>query len=383
LPLSVEKARLVNESAADSSLFPERFVPEEMHGLIEAEHMARYRWAAACAPGRRVLDAGCGVGYGSLLLHEARAESVIGVDIAPDAIEAANKRAGHVARFLVGDMVALPFEDASFDLVVCFEAIEHVRDQHGALDEMRRVLGPNGVLIMSSPNRDVYQAGNPHHTHEYMPDELYASLATRFANVELARQHAWLASLVCSDEMLREANPDSLLRVELHKIAGVVPGLETFTLGIAGDGELPELGAVAMITNLDELEAWRQRARSAEEHLERLRGERVDADATYESIKAAYESVREDYSNAVGALERGEQARERQQRHLQRVNALLAERNAALRLASEEQAQLRARASELDAELGAHRGSLAEVHQSLSWRITAPLRLLGHVRRRS
>ena len=70
----------------------ERFDPDLMGGsLLEAEHLARYRWAGALVEGKRVLDAGCGTGYGSELLASQGAAEVVGVDVDADAIEAASR----------------------------------------------------------------------------------------------------------------------------------------------------------------------------------------------------------------------------------------------------------------------------------------------------
>jgi 2-polyprenyl-3-methyl-5-hydroxy-6-metoxy-1,4-benzoquinol methylase len=108
---------------------PERFVPETMRGeLIDAEHRGRYWWVGALVKGRRVLDAGCGTGYGSTILAESGAEDVIGIDIAEDAVEAARGRQSRCVHFEVADLRALPFEDASFDAIVSFEVIEHLTE---------------------------------------------------------------------------------------------------------------------------------------------------------------------------------------------------------------------------------------------------------------
>src|SRR5438105_14359411 len=123
--------------------FPERFVPDRMRGrIVEAEHLCRYVWAAPAARGRRVLDAGCGMGYGSRMLAEAGAASVLGIDIAEEVIAAIRPGAPAGVGFEVGDLARLPIPDASFDLVVCFEAIEHVRDPEPVLDGLCRVLAP-------------------------------------------------------------------------------------------------------------------------------------------------------------------------------------------------------------------------------------------------
>ena len=378
-------------------LFPERFVPGEMHGLIEAEHLARYQWASTCVAGCRVLDAGCGVGYGSLLLRAAGAAHVTGVDIAREAVEAARERAVGDVDFVCGDISALPLEDASCDVAVCFETIEHVQDQARALDELRRVLTPAGLLIISSPNRGVYQEGNPHHTREYTPDELLAALGERFANVRLDRQQAWLASMICDDEALRGADPGRALDVDLRKIAGVDPGQETFTLALASADELPAPRMMAIVTDVEELADWQERARSAEEHL--LRSEQAAREASdsyasaqqayesaqqaYEPAQQAYESAQQSYENALAALETVQRENERNERELNRASTLLAERNAALRLAAEELTAVRVQTAELESRLAASSASMAILTSSRSWRLTAPLRALGRVGRRS
>src|SRR5204862_756713 len=122
---------------------PERYDPELRQGsIIAAEHRVRYRWAATAAEGKAVLDAGCGAGYGSAILADAGARSVTGLDIDPGAVAGAASSYGKVGaiEFVRGDVRELPFEDRSFDLIVCFETIEHVEDPDTALDELRRVL---------------------------------------------------------------------------------------------------------------------------------------------------------------------------------------------------------------------------------------------------
>ena len=126
---------------------PERFVPDQMgEGLVAAEHFSRYWWATQFAAGHRVLDAGCGVGYGSNMLAAAGASEVMAVDIAESVIETASSAARSGVTFHVGDVAALDLAADSFDLVVCFEVIEHVQDVDEVLDELTRVLAPDGLL---------------------------------------------------------------------------------------------------------------------------------------------------------------------------------------------------------------------------------------------
>src|SRR3954452_4650516 len=109
----------LSPSAARSTLTGERFVPDAQRGeLNEAEHLGRYLWAAqAVAPGILALDAGCGVGYGTAILARAGA-SAVGLDVDVDAVNEATEGFGDVAGFVVGDLLTIPYQADSFDLIV-------------------------------------------------------------------------------------------------------------------------------------------------------------------------------------------------------------------------------------------------------------------------
>src|SRR5688572_7250055 len=135
----------------------ERFVPG-VPGEIVYEHVHRYAFARRLATGRRVLDAACGEGYGSALLAQV-AVDVIGVDV--DGATIAHARSTYPARnltFTEASVTSIPVASGSIDLVVSFETIEHLKasDQPLMLAEFARVLAPEGVLLVSSPNRPEY-----------------------------------------------------------------------------------------------------------------------------------------------------------------------------------------------------------------------------------
>ena len=177
----------------------ERFLPE-VRGAIFYEHWHRYAAVAPLVGGKRVLDAACGEGYGSALLA-GRAAQVTGVDLSPAAVDHATQRyARGNLRFVAGSVTALPLPDASVDVVVSFETIEHLEPQAAMLAEFRRVLAADGVLVISSPNRPVYnEAGgeaNHYHVRELDRDELGALLAPGFP------QQAWHAQRVVAQSAL-------------------------------------------------------------------------------------------------------------------------------------------------------------------------------------
>ncbi len=114
------KLESIQQSAAS-----ERFDPDSPSvGLMDAERLARYWWASQAVGGKEVLDAGCGVGEGARILADAGAKHVTGVTFSQDAQSAALRGAGDVAEFVTGKLEALPIAPASFDIAVCFEAID-------------------------------------------------------------------------------------------------------------------------------------------------------------------------------------------------------------------------------------------------------------------
>src|SRR5437870_4121478 len=124
--------------------YPERIVPGDTSPGILALHLKRYEFASLWTDEVEVLDAGCGVGFGSAFLARS-ARRVVGVDRSEEAI--AHARANYAAanvEFVQADLLDLPLPDASFDLVCAFETIEHVDDLAAFLQTVVRVLRPGG-----------------------------------------------------------------------------------------------------------------------------------------------------------------------------------------------------------------------------------------------
>ena len=168
----------------------ERCVPWTPEVWVAYEHYHRYLWAAALTGGRRVLDLASGEGFGAAILAET-AESVTGVDIDPTTVEHArlNYEAPNL-RFEVGSALDLSeFGDGAFDAVVAFEMIEHLRDHERLLAEIDRVVDPEGIVIISTPDRRVYSDAkdepNPFHERELSEPEFRETLASRFEHVAL------------------------------------------------------------------------------------------------------------------------------------------------------------------------------------------------------
>jgi 2-polyprenyl-3-methyl-5-hydroxy-6-metoxy-1,4-benzoquinol methylase len=153
------------------------------HGLLR-EHIARYRFAAERARGH-VLDAGCGSGYGSLLLAASdQVAEVLGVDRSASAIEHARRyyRASRV-RFEKIDLLAGALSSRGpFDTIVCLEVLEHLPEPERLLGALDGRLRPGGRLLLSTPlgkGRGV-PSGQPDHYFQLRRDELERMLSVRF-----------------------------------------------------------------------------------------------------------------------------------------------------------------------------------------------------------
>lgn len=164
------------------------------------EHLHRYCMANEWASGRTVLDIACGEGYGSDLLAR-NAHEVTGVDISGATIEAAKvKYKRNNLRFIQGRADQIPCEDAYFDVVVSFETIEH-HDRHDEMmSEIKRVLKPDGVLIISSPDKRYYSDkpgyNNPFHVKELYQDQFEALIKRYFGYSHFFKQKHITGSII-------------------------------------------------------------------------------------------------------------------------------------------------------------------------------------------
>lgn len=171
----------VPDDVTSLPLTGERTVP----GIAEENywfrrHEAAYEWLLPIVAGLRVLEVGCGEGYGTAMLAGSAA-SIVGVDY--DALTATHAAATYPrAAFVRGNLAALPFADGSFDALVTLQVIEHVWNHREFVAECLRVLRPGGVLVVTTPNRLTFSPGsdvplNPFHTKEFTAAELAQLLA--------------------------------------------------------------------------------------------------------------------------------------------------------------------------------------------------------------
>ncbi len=177
----------------------ERYIPTEQ-GNIRYEHLHRYFATLPFIQGKDVLDIACGEGYGSSILSE-HARSVIGVDIDTECIEFAQSQYRREnIRFLKGSCVEIPVESLSIDVVVSFETIEHHDKHDEMIEEIKRILKPDGILIISSPNKDYFQSipghHNPFHIKELNYEEIENLLNKYLKYVSINGQRLVVNSLI-------------------------------------------------------------------------------------------------------------------------------------------------------------------------------------------
>lgn len=258
----------------------ERFLPDVMAGEIAIEHLHRYHIASKLAVGRDALDLASGEGYGTALIASV-ARSAVGVDIDGLAVEFATKKyvkSPSNLRFAAGSCTALPLADASFDLVVSFETIEHHAQHEQMLAEIKRVLRPGGLLVISSPDRreytDVTGYSNPFHVKELYRADFESLLSRWFRTIKLYGQRTRYAStlfpLEPSTRHLSAANFVVNGNEIVESAAAIAP---RYLIAVASDNpDLPDLPSGTFASLADEERIAKQPAEleSARANAERL-----------------------------------------------------------------------------------------------------------------
>jgi hypothetical protein len=262
----------------------ERYTPE-CALEIATEHWHRYAFARPLAPGRRVLDAACGEGYGSALMAAAGGD-VLGLDIGAEAVVHARARYGSVPglRFDQADATLLDaLPDAGFDLILSFETLEHVHEQERMLDGFARLLAPGGLLLVSTPDKRTYTdltgEVNPHHVRELYRVEFEALLAARFPARRLYGQKNLFQSVLWSLDGQGGASQASTLAADGAVVEGVGPAPMYYLAACASDdAALAALPALSLFGDAVEsvyadYRAEIRRGRAAAAHIAHLEAE--------------------------------------------------------------------------------------------------------------
>lgn len=205
------------------------------------EHLHRYSIVQPHVSGKIVVDIACGEGYGSNLLA-GDAQKVIGIDIDEEVINhAKSKYRKKNLSFLTGSADKIPISDHSVDIVVSFETIEHHDKHQEMLLEIKRILKPDGFLIISSPEKRDEKSNNPYHIKELTSAEFKQLLKFFFNYTMFYNQKVVLGSLIISEANLAkefESHEGNFSELKCEK--GFKDSV--FNICFASDTEMPDLG---------------------------------------------------------------------------------------------------------------------------------------------
>jgi len=279
----------------------ERYVPE-MHGNIELEHLHRYLLVCKAVEGKAVLDIASGEGYGSAMLART-ARKVIGVDISQEAIlHARAKYRSENLDFRLGSCSAIPLEDESVDVVVSFETIEHHDEHQAMMREIKRVLQPGGVLVISSPDKLEYsdKSGytNPHHVKELYRDEFNKLLGSHFKNHRISGQQVVYGSAIFCEDSPSPLNSYTLADGTLSAIKGVPHAV--YLVAIASDGELPPTESGLLTQPIEESDVVRGQIASFSQAV----AERDSQIASLNQVVAARDRQLAEWDGQIATLKR-------------------------------------------------------------------------------
>ena len=382
------------QDAADLHWTGERFIPS-VGGQIRYEHLHRYALCELLARGLDVADVACGEGYGSAGLA-AVARSVVGVDISDQAIEHARRTYGDRdnLRFVHGRADAIPLPDASIDLVVSFETIEHHDRHEEMLAEIKRILRPRGVLVISSPDRRTYAQEAPDrnefHVKELDLGELHTLLKRYFPHVALAGQRLATASFVTPIGGAEIATAYRAFTADDRSatFAGVdAPKDPVYVLAVCSDEPVGGLAPSLFLDRATDLYAeQRAIARWGQQlHLEhsRLQSEVHGLTAERQAAQAAQKAAEIERDAALAEADRHAE----QVRRLEQAQAELLQAQAEL---LKTQAELQQVPAELERTISELRSQLTDAHlivdevwRSTSWRVTRPIRAVSSSTRKA
>ena len=210
----------------------ERYIPEQSNAELYDEHVLRYEFAKQFVKDKIVLDAACGDGYGSNLLA-SQAQYVYGIDLSVETIESAkSKYKKGNTEFICASIEQLPLEDDSIDTIVSFETIEHVSIavQQNFFKEVKRVLKPDGVLVISTPNKaiysDLYNYKNEFHVKEFYREEFEKELRKHFSHVVMLEQSFEIVSMIYAEQL-------QMSEMQSHKLQNA-----KYVVGVCSDKEI-------------------------------------------------------------------------------------------------------------------------------------------------
>ncbi len=337
----------------------ERVIP----GLVDAdlfnEHISRYKFAARLIPkGGEILDLGCGTGYGTVELLSG-GTSIVGADVSAEAVAYARANYGREGvTFLEASCESVPRADHQFDLITCFEVIEHLENWRGLLAEAQRLLRPGGSFVVSTPNKAYYAetrgktGPNPFHTHEFEYAEFESALKEYFPHVRIwSQNHA--AAIVFA--------PPTPAAAVLEASGSRVPEDSHFFIAVCGAVQGPREEVFAWVPESGNL------LRERESHIAKLEAELARKDQWLNQALDAHAALQREHEGTVLELRaKNDWAAD--------LNTRIAERNAlivSLQKEAEEQLawvhELKTRIADLEQDLVSSQTGAAELEARTNW----------------
>jgi len=337
----------------------ERYIPE-VHGDIELEHLHRYLFASQFVANKQVLDIASGEGYGSELLAKT-AKKVYGVDISKEAIIHARKKYPQKNLFFkVGSCSVVPLKDHSIDVVVSFETIEHHDDHEGMMLEIKRVLKPDGILVISSPDKLEYTDkpgfNNEYHVKELYREEFEALLGGSFSCLRFFGQKVIYGSAILAEEGVGSVASYDLSNNQLESVSGVPAAL--YLVAVVSDVELPifENGILEQPINQSELaKIWTKGVIERDGKINELHQTVAERDS---KINELHQTVAE------------------RDGKINELHQTVAERDIEINELHQTVAERDGQIDTLNQGIAEFKSQLDEIFRSRSWNITAPLRMI-------
>lgn len=258
----------------------ERLIPEgHIQTLTYGEHLSRYSSVVDIVKDRVVLDIASGAGYGTNLIAQ-HAKQVTGVDYSQDAIEYSKKLyKSKNLNFIQADAQALPFEDSSVEVVVSLETIEHLNNPEKFVKEVKRVLKPDGVFIVSTPNDDEYIEGNEFHIHEFRLKDLRKLIGKYFSKSEFYYQGSYFAAGLYSEDVFTKGGEWS---GPVAKTFGQRSNKAIYFQAVATDATLPRLLETTIVAD-----AW-----STKDDLSRDKDKQIDRRELVKQVEESLSSIK-------------------------------------------------------------------------------------------
>ena len=198
----------------------ERLSPgSALFGVDLERHRAAYAHAIRNARGERLLDLGCGTGYGTAELADALGPRIRVFGL--DRVRPARASLRPNARYLRGDLHGIPLAARQFDTITSFQVIEHLEEPTAYLRAIARLLRPDGCAYITTPNILTSDGVNPWHVHEYEAGELETTLREHFADVVMLGVSAGPAVAPYFEERL--ARIRKIMRIDPLGLRNLLP----------------------------------------------------------------------------------------------------------------------------------------------------------------